>query len=508
MQSPSPVLPGRQRERFRFALRQLDARGDRPALWLGGTALGYVLLQLVLVVPGLGLGWDETVYVSQVDPDRPAAYLSAPRARGVSYLVAPVLALTDAQPALRLYLAALSGLALFLALWVWRRLLPPPVLALAGALFATVWITLFYGPQVMPNLWVAFATLAAVGCFLRVADDPGERGALAGLALALAAAALLRPPDAAWLALALGAAALAVPGWRRPPLLAAVVLGPLAGVAPWVAEAHAAYGGLFARLERASEIQGGMGWHLAFDDQLVAQAGRSLCRPCTVGWEHPVTGLWWLALPVAVALGVVAVWRVRGVRRRRRTPVVLATATGLTLAVPYLLLIDYAAPRFLLPAYALLMLPVAFGLVRLACGGRRGVRPVVAGALALVLAGHLAVQAGVAHGAAARSGAAGEAVAAVAAELNRAGVRPPCVVSGHDAVRVAYRAGCASRQPAGHDESITAAGLRALAERRPVAVLVADGGEPPRHARGWRAVPLPSWSSSPSYVAYVSPSAR
>ncbi|MBW1603722.1 hypothetical protein JJV70_16730 [Streptomyces sp. JJ66] len=477
-------------------------------LWLGGTAVGYVLLQLVLVVPGLGLGWDETVYVSQVDPRHPAAYLSAPRARGISYLVAPLLAVTGSETALRLYLAALSGLALFLALWVWRHLLPPPVLALAGGLFATLWISLFYGPQVMPNLWVALAALAAVGCFLRAGADAGDRGALVGLGLTLAAVALLRPPDAAWLALPLGVAALVVPGWRRARLLAALVLGPLAGAAPWVADAYADYGGLLARLERASEIQGGLGWNLAFADQLYAQAGRSLCRPCTIGWEQPVTGLWWLLLPLAVGYGLVVALRARGVRRRWRAPVVLATAVGGTLAVPYLLLIDYAAPRFLLPTYALLALPVAFGLVRLVTGGRRGLRPVVAGVLVLALAAHVAVQVGVARGAAARSGAAGEAVAAVAAELNRAGVRTPCVVSGHDAVRVAYRAGCASRQASGHDESITVAGLRGLAERMPVAVLVAGGERAPGYARGWRAVRLPSWASSPSYGAYVSPSAR
>lgn len=80
--------------------------------------------------------------------------------------------------------------------------------------------------------------------------------------------------------------------------------------------------------------------------------------------------------------------------------------------------------------------------------------------------------------------------AAVAGALNRLGVRPPCVVSGKQAVPIAYCAGCSSRQTGGHDASTTPEGIRAAARRTPVAVLVTGRAEPPDYARAWRSVPL------------------
>lgn len=84
----------------------------------------FTLAQLALVRPGLGLGWDEVVYVSQVSPEAPAAFFSAPRARGISLLAAPVASWSTSTELLRVYLALLSGLGLFLALRAWRGLFP------------------------------------------------------------------------------------------------------------------------------------------------------------------------------------------------------------------------------------------------------------------------------------------------------------------------------------------------------------------------------------------------
>jgi hypothetical protein len=475
----------------------------RPLPWLAGVAAAFTLVQLVLVVPGLGLGWDETVYVSQVGQQAPAAFFSAPRARGISFLAAPVTLLTGSVDVLRVYLAVLSGCGLFLALWVWRRLLAAPVLALAGALFGGLWITLFYGPQVMPNLWVAFGALLATGCFLRAVHDRTDRRALVGLGAGLALAGLMRPSDAAWLALPLAAAALCVRAWRRPAVLLVLFFATGAGGAEWVIEAYLRYGGLVTRLNRASEIQGGMGWHLAFDDQVRALAGRSLCRPCDVPWRHPATAAWWFALPLLTAGGVVA-----AARARRMAVALVPTVTGLSLAVQYLLMIDYAAPRFLLPTYALLAVPVALCLVWLVTGVRGRPRRVAAAAVALALAGHLAVQYAVLDGIVSRSRPTRDAVGRIAAELNRQGVRPPCIVTGAEAIRIAYQAGCASRQAGGHDGSITEAGLVAAARGRPVAVLVAGDGNAPPYARGWRATDLPGLGALRGYRAYVSLSAR
>ncbi|GHI83080.1 hypothetical protein [Streptomyces xanthophaeus] len=473
----------------------------RELLWLAPVAGAYALVQLLLAVPGTGLGWDEAVYVSQVSRDVPAAFFSAPRARGITYLVAPVVALTSSTTALRVFLALLSAAALLLCLWVWRKLIPVPVLALAGGLFSGLWVSLFYGPQAMPNLWVAFGALLAVGCFLRAARDRSDRRALAVLTASVALAALMRPMDAAWLILPLLCAVLVVPAWRRPALLMALGLGAVLGGLEWVIEAELRYGGLLTRLERASEIQGGLRWNVAVGDQLHALDGRTLCRPCNGPWQ-PVAGLWWLAVPPLTAGALIG-----GHRRGRLAEVLLPTVVGLSLAMPYLFLIGYGAARFLLPAYALLSLPVAACLARLVAAGRTRSRALAA--LCLTLAGcHLAVQLLITVRAAERSRANQKAFTAVAAELRGQGLRPPCVISGSEAVRAAYYTGCASRQTyGGHDGSISAEELAALGRTRPVAVLV-QGDLPPPWAARWRPYPLPDLQGGREYQAYLSPSAR
>ncbi|MER6652302.1 hypothetical protein ABT248_17410 [Streptomyces sp. NPDC000971] len=178
-------------------------------------------------------------------------------------------------------------------------------------------------------------------------------------------------------------------------------------------------------------------------------------------------------------------------RRAGRGPVaLLATATGVSTAVPYLFLVEYAAPRFLLPAYALLAVPVAEYLTHLFARGQRARRPAGTVVVALLLAAHLGVQFSVLSHVIRTSHATGARFATVAGALNGMGVRAPCVVSGDDAVPIAYYAGCASRQTAGHDASITPEALRDLARRVPVAVLVTGGAAPPV-TRGSHVVPLP-----------------
>lgn len=474
------------------------APAGNPLPWLAAVSAAFALLHLALIAPGLGLGWDESVYISQVSPQAPAAFFSAPRARGITFLVAPVTALTTSVVALRVFMALLAGGGLFLALWVWRRLLPAPVLGLAGGLFAGLWITMFYASQAMPNLWVAYGALAAVGCFLRAARSPGDRWAPAGMAAGVAFAALMRPTDAVWLALPLAVAAVVIQAWRWPLLLVLLAAGVAVGCAPWIVEAYVSYGGLAARLERASEIQGRLGWYFSVDDHVRAMDGRLLCRPCDVPWRRPAAALWFFVLPLLVAAGVRT-----ALRGRHRTPLVVATVVGAALAVPYLFTVGYAAPRFLLPAYALLALPVAYGLVH-ACRPRPRGRRIAVGIVAAAVAAHLTVQYLVVDRAADRVRRSTADLERVAAELYALGVRPPCVVSGAEAIRIAFRAGCASRQPRGHDESITPQQLTAATRNRPVAVVVAEGGRPPAYARAWPTHPLPDLGSRTGLRVYVS----
>ncbi|WP_330350524.1 hypothetical protein [Streptomyces sp. NBC_00582] len=449
------------------------SRGDAGLLAVVGA---FTLAQLLLVRPGMGLGWDESVYVSQVSSHAPAAFFSAPRARGVPLLVAPVAAWSSSTALLRTYLAVLSGLGLLLALRAWRGVFPARVLTTAGALFAGLWVTLFYGPQAMPNHWVAVGALAATGYFLRARTAR----ALWGLALSAALMALMRPTDALWAALPLLVLLVGVRRWRRPAPLLALAGGLALGAAPWVIEAYVSYGGPARRLSDASRVQGGLGWNIAVMDQVRGLSGRTLCRPCTGDPPPVVVTLWWWALPLlAVGAAVVAL------RARRTAPTLVPLACAASAAFPYLFLIGYAAPRFLLPAYALLAVPVADLLVhRARSPGRIRRRPAPA-LLTLALAVHLAVQFAVLEHTVRRTTAAHREWARTAAALHRLGVRPPCLVTGRDYVPIAFHAGCASAAVRGHDANTGAAGLAATARRLPVAALVRPGGAPPAYARSW-----------------------
>ncbi|MFC5955196.1 hypothetical protein ACFP51_12065 [Streptomyces pratens] len=467
---------GRRRVRARMSSpgAPRSAGGAAP---LAVLAAVFTVAQLVLVRPVLGLGWDEIVYVSQVTSHHPAAFFSAPRARGVTLLVAPVASWSESTALLRVYLALLSGLGLYLALRAWRGLFPTRVLVTAGAFFASLWVTLFYGPQAMPNQWVAIGALIAVGCFLRYHADRSARGALWGVAAGAALMALMRPTDAVWVTIPLLLLALA---GRHVRLVTALAAGLAVGAAEWVAEAYAWYGGPGERLAEASRIQGGLGLQIAVDDQLRSLGGRGLCRPCTGTMPHPVITLWWFALPLLAVLALVV-----AVRARRVLRTVLPLACAATAALPYLFMIGYAAPRFLQPAYALLAIPVADALWHLVRTPAGTWRPVVTSLVALALAGHLAVQLAVLMHTVERNTDSRRDWARTAGELHRLGVRPPCLITGHEAIPVAYYTGCSSGETGGNNENTTVAEILNTADRVPVAALTGHGGTPPGYARAW-----------------------
>jgi len=456
--------------------------------------LAFTATELLFVSPRMGLSWDESVYVSQVSGHAPAAWFDPARARGVSLLVAPVAALTSSVAALRVYLSLACGLGLTLALWTWRRLRPAWVLGLAGVMFGGLWVTQYYGPQAMPDIWSALGGVAAVGFFLR-----GGNKALAGLGASIAFVTLVRPGDAVYLAAPLLVAA-AIGVWRpldaagsgsgprRWPPAAAIAGGLLAGGAEWVVEAYARFGGIASRLHAAGAEQGGFGLHFALPDELRALNGPTLCRPCTIGIRYPELDLWWFVLPVLVALAIMAA-RPRGVggdgsprekQRRglggsspRASTVLLPAACGLCVAAQYLFMINYAAPRFLLPAYALLAIPAADGLAFLITGMGWELRPAMTAVVTCLLAVQLLAQHFVLDHEAGGTMRFHDDYTRIAAELATRGVRPPCLIQGVQYIPIAFYAGCAS------------AGSAAPGEH--VAQLVQSGRNPPSYARNWHA---------------------
>ncbi|MGW1074675.1 hypothetical protein [Streptomyces sp. NPDC002537] len=475
-----------------------EARRGRDVPLLAAVAVLYAVAQLCYAVVHMNLGWDETVYLSQVDPRAPAAFFSAPRSRGVSFLVAPVVAVTSSTGAVRVALVLLSSAALYAAFKVWEPLLGRRRPALAAALFAGLWITVLSGPQVMPNLWVALTAVAAVGWFLRSREDRGRRRALAGLAASLAAATLFRAPDGVWLALPLLAACAAVPAWRRRGTAAAVLGGLALGGVQWAVEAYVRFGGIFQRLGVSSETEGGMGAHLG-GGLLAAYRGLNgplLCRPCRIAAPPLGHSLWWLLLPLLAAAACALAARGRGAAET-----FLPVACALSVSVPYLLLLDYSAPRFLLPAYALLALPTA-GLVAraLRAAGAGRTRAAVAALLCALFAAHLAVQLKELRVNTADARDTTVRYRRAADGLQRLGLRAPCLVTGPRAQPIAYEAGCASAQTMGNNRSTTAAAIERAARRMPVAVLYDPGdGYLPPYARSWHAHALPGTD----WTAYV-----
>jgi hypothetical protein len=210
--------------------------------------------------------------------------------------------------------------------------------------------------------------------------------------------------------------------------------------------------------------------------------------------------LWWLLLPVLVAVALYLAARARWL-----TLALVITAAAVAPAIAYLFLIDYAAPRFLLPTYGLLALLAATTLLWII--DRSTVRSrFIARALVVVgLLGHVAIQVVILDHAQDRL----ERVAAgndsFARLLHDEGVQAPCVVWGGNAVPVAYQLNCESiptYSSSASPEADEAEILHAVEEGKSVAIRLREDTEPPAFLAGWQRVELPGGSS---FVVYLSP---
>ncbi|MBR7827856.1 hypothetical protein KDK95_16170 [Actinospica sp. MGRD01-02] len=447
----------------------------------------FTALQIATVPPRLPLGWDEVVYTSQVAVRAPAAYFDAPRARGVTLLAAGAAALSSSTVLLRLWMSLLAGVGLVAAYWPWRRLLAARVVVLAAALFASLWVVGFYADEVMPNLYVAYGTVAAVGWFLRsVAVPRAPRSTSAALAASMGFTALIRPSDAMFLAVPLLVAGLAVRTWRHIGVVVGLVAGLAAGTLPWIIEADMRFGGVVARLQAGSAEQDGMSLHNAVGMELRALNGPTLCRPCTVPWTHPQLSLWWFAMPLLATTGVLI-----AARGTSLGTLLLPTACAAVVSTQYLLLIDYAAPRFLMPTYALLALPVAACIVGLVSLSPARLRPAAVAVAALALAAQAGSQYYVLHNRAREITNARTQIAELARKVSATGLHAPCTLAGLDMLEYAFYLGC-SWQP-----SASPAPQEHLAMAQPA-------GRPlPDVARSWKhcSLVLPNGSNWDLYLA-------
>jgi hypothetical protein len=394
-----------------------------------------------LLLRGLhaGLGWDETVYISQIDPHVPAGVFSAPRARGLTLLTAPASLISGSLAVMRVWLAVLSGAGLYLAFLPWLRIRSGAVVPVAAALWASLWISIYYGFEAMPNQYVAYGAVAAVGWLLLAIREPNRSRYVAYLGVALGFTALMRPSDSMFLLAALLGSVLVIrgiPARRRIVVMASMSAGWALGLAEWVIEAFVRFGSPVARFQAASaENAGGLHWSLG--DQMRTLAGPILCRAGCHASAPVADRLWWFALLPLVVIGLIAA------RRDRVTTVhLVAIAAALAIAAEYAVAVNYAAPRFLEPTYALLALPVAEGAVWAAGRLAPSWRPIAIGTVALVLGAQVALQSSVVAKVNDTTGAISARDEAIADTLNAAGVRGHCSISGIDDAPIAFLAGC------------------------------------------------------------------
>lgn len=343
----------------------LRRSAQSPAFWLAALSVIFAAAQLMLFDIQRPLGWDEAVYLSEIYPDvKPVGY-GAHRSRGVILLVAPIAVFGPPIWLIRLFLALASGAALFAAFFTWRRLLGAE-LPIAALLFASTWLALLYGSEIYPNLWSAFGSVAAVGMIANFFREP-SRWRLAAIVISLAIVGIVRPVDAAVIGGVAGFLVLAYrpEGWKR--AASAVAGGLLLGWLPWVAGAMIMWGGIGERLASARRAFGEGVEGNIFLHHLRLADGPLLGPDATL--VLPTAGLVWWSLLVTLAAAAVAA-ACNGTERRTA---VLALATGGGAAAFYLLFPGALAPRFLLPAYALLSVAAALGihaLIRRWAGGR------------------------------------------------------------------------------------------------------------------------------------------
>lgn len=317
--------------------------------------LGYVVVQLLAFSLDRPPSWDEAIYLSQVAPGAEALPFVPSRARGITFIALPVLQLDGSLVQLRIFLAVASAAALTGAFRLWASVIGFGAVA-AAVLFAGAWPALLYGSELMPNLWVAIVAVAATAVLgRRLARGEGRYDELAAGGL-VAIAALIRPLDAVVLTAALVLLPFAV---RRATVswVAFLGLGLVAGWAPWLVEMTGRFGSPAEAFAAAARLGHTGRWSLFENARqyLALSDGPSIGPVANPG--VPASGvLWVLGVAVLVTLGVRA-----AMSRGLLASLVVPTAAGVTLAAEYVVFTDAQAPRFLLPALALLMIPAGFG---------------------------------------------------------------------------------------------------------------------------------------------------
>ncbi|MGH2642291.1 MAG: hypothetical protein ACRDGO_11395 [Actinomycetota bacterium] len=316
----------------------------------------YLVVQLFAFSLDRPPSWDEAIYLSQVSPGAVTLPFLPYRARGITFIALPVLQFGGSLSQLRLFLAVASAAALTASFRAWASVIGFGAVG-AAFLFVGVWPTLVYGSELMPNLWVAVIGVAATAVLARrIARGEGRYDELLVGGL-VALAALIRPLDA----IVLTSALLVLPivihratvSWT-----VHLLLGAAAGLAPWLVEMTTRFGSPGAAISAAARFGPAGSWSLFENVRQYLALGDGPTIGPDPRPELPVVGILWLLGLVTLVIVGVRTARSRGLF----VAVLVPVAAGVALAAEYVAFTDALAPRFLLPALAVLSVPAGLGL--------------------------------------------------------------------------------------------------------------------------------------------------
>lgn len=455
-----------------------DEPRSRPG-WLSRDSFFWLFLVTVLFLvaelnPALlrmPLGSDEITYIAKTSAHASGVFLPPVHGHGVGLLAAPVTLLTTSLVALRIWMAVLSALGLFLAMLCWRRLRPAWVLAIAALILASLAITQNSGVQVYPDWWAAVGILALTGLFLHAVNGTMRSGLVLTLIGAVSfLIVMMRPQNIAFILGPSILAALGVPAWRKPKLLVAIAVGVALGLVEWGAEAFLWFGGLGSRIQLAAQEPPSLRPYFSFPTQVKVLSGPWYCQTPSgcPGVAAPGELVWYAALLALAILGLYAVWRTSA-----KSSSLLAAFTGVWVVALYGFLVPFGGPRYLLPTYALFAILAADGIAWLVTKSRWRTTGVVI-SCAILLAGIVSQQVVLRSEIASQD--AGRPYALRAAQLEKLGVHPPCVIRSPS---IGYYLGCTAPWYGG---TFREAFVRT-----------------PQGLHGWRRMPVPGWRH-PVYV--------
>jgi hypothetical protein len=416
--------------------------GPDSLFWLALVSVAFLAAELTPALLRMPLGPDEITYIARTSVHASGVSLPPVHGQGMGLLAAPVTLFTMSLTAIRVWMSVLSAIGLFLAVLCWRGLRPVWVLALAELVLASLAITQNSGVQAYPDWWGALGLLALTGLFLHaVSGTMRPRVVLPLIGLASLVIALMRPQNVVFLMGPAILACLVGRGWRKLSVLAAMAVGVALGCVEWIAGAYLWFGGVAERLTYARQEPPALHLYFALGTQLRYLNGSWYCddtHGCASAWAHPLETPWWLAFLAVAVLGLWVGWH----RSTMKASSVLAAATALWVFLLYAFLVPFGAPRYLLPTFALMAILVADGIVWAVTESRAEWRQPAAILACLFLLGGIVSQRVILQKEA-EAQMRGRPYVAQAAELEKLGVHPPCVVAAND-TSVAYYIGCSA----------------------------------------------------------------